>query len=280
MNAAVLDAAKGAAAPAEGISLLDDIVAQSKVAASEAEHHRAKDLISELVKEVLKGTVVMSSNLSATLDARVAELDRLISAQLSAVMHAPEFQQLESTWTGLHYLCKHTSTGESMKIKVLNAPKKDLVRDFKTAIDFDQSALFKKVYEEEFGTFGGAPFGALLGDYQIGRQPEDLYFAEQMSHVAAAAHAPFISAASPELFGLESFTRRCSTPSNTPSGSPSASRRIRATSASRCRASSAACPTTRRTARSPKASTTSRTWTAPTTRSTCGSTPPTPSGHA
>jgi type VI secretion system protein ImpC len=206
MNAAVLDAAKGAAAPAEGISLLDDIVAQSKVAASEAEHHRAKDLISELVKEVLKGTVVMSSNLSATLDARVAELDRLISAQLSAVMHAPEFQQLESTWTGLHYLCKHTSTGESMKIKVLNAPKKDLVRDFKTAIDFDQSALFKKVYEEEFGTFGGAPFGALLGDYQIGRQPEDLYFAEQMSHVAAAAHAPFISAASPELFGLESFT--------------------------------------------------------------------------
>ena len=205
MNSPVLEAKSGATA-VEAQSLLDDIVAQSKVAASSAEHHRAKDLISELVKEVLQGTVVMSSNLSATLDARVAELDRLISEQLSAVMHAPEFQQLESTWTGLHYLCKHTSTGESMKIKLLNAPKKDLVRDFKTAIDFDQSALFKKVYEEEFGTFGGAPFGALIGDYQVGRQPEDMYFAEQMAHVAAAAHAPFISAASPELFGLEGFT--------------------------------------------------------------------------
>jgi type VI secretion system protein ImpC len=93
-----------------------------------------------------------------------------------------------------------------MKIKVFNAPKKDLVKDFKSAIDFDQSALFKKVYEEEFGTFGGAPFGALVGDYFIGRQPEDMYFVEQMSHVAAAAHAPFISAASEGMFGLETFT--------------------------------------------------------------------------
>jgi type VI secretion system protein ImpC len=204
MNTATAEVARPAAA--ETVDLLDDIVAQSKVAASPAEHDRAKDLIAELVREVMQGTVVMSDNLSATLDARVAELDRLISEQLSAVMHAPEFQQLESTWTGLHYLCKHTSTGESMKIKLLNAPKKDLVRDFKTAIDFDQSALFKKVYEEEFGTFGGAPFGTLIGDYQITRQPEDLYFLEQLSHVAAAAHAPFISAASPELFGLEGFT--------------------------------------------------------------------------
>ncbi len=206
MSAAVLqDNAPGLAASAAS-GLLDEIVAQSKVATTESEHRRAKDLIVELVKEVMQGTVVVSQNLSATLDARVAELDRLISAQLSAVMHAPEFQRLESTWTGLHYLCKHTSTGESMKIKVLNASKKDLVRDFKTAIDFDQSTLFKKVYEEEFGTFGGSPFGALIGDYEIGRHPEDMYFLEQMSHVAAAAHAPFISAASPQLFGLESFT--------------------------------------------------------------------------
>ena len=130
----------------------------------------------------------------------------MISEQLSAVMHAPEFQQLESTWRGLHYLCQQTSTGPMIKVKVLNAPKKDIVRDFKSAIDFDQSALFKKVYEEEFGTFGGAPFGALIGDYAIGRQPEDMYFIEQMSHVAAAAHAPFISSASEDMFGLETFT--------------------------------------------------------------------------
>jgi type VI secretion system protein ImpC len=185
--------------------LLDQIVDQSKVARSDSERTRARDIIAELVREVMQGTVVVSDNLSVTLDARVAELDRLISEQLSEVMHHPEFQKLESSWRGLHYLCQQTSTGSQMKIQVFNATKKELVKDFKTAIDFDQSALFKKVYEEEFGTFGGAPFGALVGDFDITRQPEDMYFVEQMSHVAAAAHAPFVSAASPELFGLDSF---------------------------------------------------------------------------
>lgn len=200
--------ASGAAAPladAPQASLLDQIVEQSRVAKSDAEHARAKDLIGELVKQVLDGTVVVSENLSATIDARVAELDRLISDQLSAVMHAPQFQKLESTWRGLHYLVHESNTGSTIKIKVLNATKRDLVRDFKGAIEFDQSALFKKVYEEEFGTFGGAPFGTLIGDYELTRQPEDMFFIEQMSHIAAAAHAPFISSASPELLGLERF---------------------------------------------------------------------------
>ena len=186
--------------------LLDQIVEQSRVAKSTAEHDRAKDIIGELVREVMKGTVVVSDNLSAMLDARVAELDRLISAQLSEVMHAPEFQKLESTWRGLHYLCQETDTSPMLKIKVLNTTKRDLVRDFQTAIDFDQSLMFKKVYEEEFGTFGGAPFGALLGNFEITRQPEDMYFIEQMSHVAAASHAPFIASASPELLGLDSLS--------------------------------------------------------------------------
>src|ERR1700754_3979858 len=193
-----------AAAPQAGhaeASLLDQIVEQSKVARSDVEHARAKDIISELVREVMQGTVVMSDNLSVTLDARVAELDRLISAQLSEVMHHQQFQKLESSWTGLHYLCAQTSTGAGMKIKLFNAQKKELIKDFRSAIDFDQSALFRKVYEEEFGTFGGSPFGTLIGDFEISRQPEDMYFVEQMSHVAAAAHAPFLSAASPALFG-------------------------------------------------------------------------------
>ncbi|MFG6469325.1 type VI secretion system contractile sheath large subunit [Roseateles sp. BYS87W] len=205
MNQAVMEAPVANAAREE-LSLLDQIVEQSKVARSEVEHTRAKDIISELVQEVMQGTVVMSDNLGVTLDARLAEIDALISAQLSEILHHAEFQKLESTWTGLHYLCKQTSTGAGMKIQVLNASKRELVRDFKTAVDFDQSALFKKVYEEEFGTFGGAPFGTLIGAYDIGRGAEDLYFVEQMSHVAAAAHAPFISAASPELFGLDGFT--------------------------------------------------------------------------
>lgn len=173
--------------------ILDQIIAESRVAQSDQERHRARDIISELVRQVLQGEVVVSENLAASLDARVAELDRLISEQLSEVMHAPEFQALESAWTGLHYLCKQTSTGEMMKIKLLNVGKRELVKDFKTAIDFDQSALFKKVYEEEFGTFGGAPFGALVGQYELNRQAEDMYFIEQMSHIAAAAHAPFVA---------------------------------------------------------------------------------------
>jgi predicted component of type VI protein secretion system len=196
--------AGGALATAEH-TLLDQIVEQSKVAKSSTEHARARDIIAELAQQVMAGTVVVSDNLAATIDARVAELDRLISAQLSAIMHAPEFQKLESSWTGLHYLVRNSATGTNLKIKMLNATKKELVKDFQGALEFDQSAMFRKVYEEEFGTFGGAPFGALIGDFEITRQPEDMYFIEQMSHVAAAAHAPFVSAASPELFGLETY---------------------------------------------------------------------------
>jgi type VI secretion system protein ImpC len=186
-------------------SLLDEIIEKSRVAKSDSEHARAKDLISELAHQVLDGTVVVSDNLAATLDARIAEIDRLLSAQLSEVMHASQFQRMESTWRGLQYLCKESNTGSGIKIKALNATKREIVREFKTAAEFDQSALFKKVYEEEFGTFGGAPFGALIGDFEITRQPEDMYFIEQMSHVAAAAHAPFITSASPELLDLETF---------------------------------------------------------------------------
>ncbi len=199
-------AAVGRTAAIQESGLLDQIIAESRVAQSDHEKNRARDIISELVNQVLEGEVVVSENLAASLDARVAELDRLISEQLSEVMHAPEFQALEGAWTGLHYLCKQTSTGTQQKIKLFNASKRDLVKDFKTAIDFDQSALFKKVYEEEFGTFGGAPFGTLIGQYEISRQPEDMYFIDQMSHIAAAAHAPFIASASPQLFGLDSYT--------------------------------------------------------------------------
>ena len=196
----------GSATGVQESGLLDRIIEESRVAQSDQEKNRARDIISELVSQVLDGEVVVSENLAASLDARVAELDRLISEQLSEVMHAPEFQALESAWTGLHYLCKQTSTGQQLKIKLFNAAKRDLVKDFKTAIDFDQSALFKKVYEEEFGTFGGAPFGTLIGQYEISRQPEDMYFIDQMSHIAAAAHAPFIASAAPQLFGLDSYT--------------------------------------------------------------------------
>jgi len=187
-------------------SLIDTIISESRIAGSESERLRARDLISELVNEVLEGTVTVSPDVIATIDARIATIDALLSDQLNAVMHASEFQQLESSWRGLHYLVHQTETSVGLKIQVLNVSKKELLKDFKSASEFDQSALFKKVYEEEYGVFGGAPFAALIGDYEFGRHPEDFSLLEEMSHVAEAAHAPFISAASPAMFGWDSFT--------------------------------------------------------------------------
>ncbi|HYY15192.1 MAG TPA: type VI secretion system contractile sheath large subunit, partial [Gammaproteobacteria bacterium] len=129
----------------------------------------------------------------------------LLSRQLNEIMHHPEFQKLEASWRGLHYLVQQSETSTMLKLRVLNVSKSDLLKDLERAVEFDQSALFKKVYEEEFGMFGGAPFGALIGDYEFGRHPQDMALIDQISHVAAAAHAPFIAAANPHLFNLESY---------------------------------------------------------------------------
>lgn len=197
---AVADA--GAVTP----SLLDSIIDQSRVAVSEGEKAHARDLIGELVDQVLEGAVTVSSDLAASIDLRISELDKILSDQVNAIMHHPEFQRLEASWRGLKYLVMQSETSTTLKIKVFNASKKDLVKDLKAAPEFDQSALFKKVYEEEYGTFGGAPYAAMVGDYEFTRHPEDFYLLDEMSHVAASAHAPFLTAAAPGLFGLESFT--------------------------------------------------------------------------
>ncbi len=201
--AQVQDAAVVEAAPT---SLLDYIVENSKVAANASEKATARDQIAELVDEVLAGTVTLSRDLAASIDARIAELDKLLSDQVNAIMHHPDFQKLEASWRGLKYLVMQSETSPMLKVRMLNASKKDLVKDFKSAPEFDQSALFKKIYEEEYGTFGGAPYAALIGDYEFSRHPEDFYLLDELSHVAASAHAPFVSAAAPGLFGLESFT--------------------------------------------------------------------------
>lgn len=191
-----------AAAP----SLLDSIIDQSRVATSDSEKRHTRNLISELVDQVLKGAVTLSSDLSASIDLRIAELDQLLSDQVNAIMHHQDFQRLEASWRGLKYMVMQSETSTTLKIKVMNASKKDLIKDLKAAPEFDQSALFKKIYEEEYGTFGGAPYAALVGDYEFTRHPEDFYLLEEMSHVAASAHAPFITSAASGLFGLESFT--------------------------------------------------------------------------
>lgn len=194
------------AQPAAEVSLLDQIVEQGRLARDPAAVTRGRDLVKEFVTQVLEGAMTVSADAEAMINARIAQIDHLISLQLNEVMHHADFQKLEGTWRGLKYLLDQSSTSDMLKIKVLNVSKKEVLRDLQRAPEFDQSALFKKVYEEEFGVFGGAPFASLIGDYEFGRGPEDIELLEKVSQVAAAAHAPFLSAASPEFLNLDSYT--------------------------------------------------------------------------
>jgi type VI secretion system protein ImpC len=187
-------------------TLLDQIIDQGRLARDEAQKEWAKDIVGEFVKQVVGGAILVSKDTEAMINSRIAQIDKLISLQLNEVMHHPEYQKLEASWRGLHYLVYQTETSEHLKIRVMNVSKKDLLKDMEKASEFDQSTLFKKIYEEEFGTFGGASYGALLGDYEFSNHPQDLALLEKVSQVAAAAHAPFIAAASPKLFNWEGFT--------------------------------------------------------------------------
>jgi type VI secretion system protein ImpC len=142
----------------------------------------------------------------ATIKYWIAEIDKKLSAQLNEVMHHPDFQRLEGTWRGLHYLVNQTETGELLKIRVLNVTKQELFADLARAAGFEETALFRKVYEEEYLLLGGEPYGLLVGDYEFGRHPEDVSLLKAISNVAAAAHAPFVAAAAPRMFGLDRFT--------------------------------------------------------------------------
>ena len=165
-------------------SLLDSIVAEGRFSSDAASQERGKDLVKQFISEVLEGHVTVTRDTEAAIQARIAQIDRLITLQLNEVLHHPSFQKLEGTWRGLKYLLDQSETSDMLKIKVLNVNKKDLLKDLQRASEFDQSALFKKVYEEEFGVFGGAPFAALIGDYEFGRGPEDLELLERVSQVA------------------------------------------------------------------------------------------------
>jgi type VI secretion system protein ImpC len=203
------DAQKAQAAAQEQtleLGLLDQIVEQGRVGTDTASKERGKSLVKEFVQQVLQGQMTISRDTEAMINARIAQIDHLISIQLNEIMHHPSFQKLEGSWRGLKYMMDQSETSEMLKIKVLNVSKKELLRDLQRAPEFDQSAMFKKVYEEEFGIFGGAPFAALVGDYEFTKHPEDIELLERVSNVAAAAHAPFLTAASNELFNLESFT--------------------------------------------------------------------------
>src|SRR5277367_1458797 len=201
-------AAQKASAPAvatEESSLLDQIVEQGRFGKEVASRERGKDLVKEFVAQVLDGSMTVAKDAEMMINARIAQLDHLLSLQLNEIMHNAQFQKLEGSWRGLKYMMDNSETGVGLKIRVFNATKKELLRDIEKAPEFDQSALFKKIYEEEYGVFGGAPFASLVGDYEFGKHPEDMALLEGISQTAAGAHAPFLSAASPEFFNLESY---------------------------------------------------------------------------
>src|SRR5579863_9800063 len=186
--------------------LLDQIVEEGRLGTDAASRERGKNLVKEFVAQVLEGSMTIARDAEMMINARIAQIDHLVSIQLAEIMHHPSFQKLEWSWRGLRYLLDQSETSDMLKIKVLNVSKKELLKDLQRAPEFDQSALFKKVYEEEYGVFGGSPFGALVGDYEFGKHPEDMELLEKISNVAAAAHAPFVSAANPDLFNLPSYT--------------------------------------------------------------------------
>src|SRR5690242_269756 len=187
-------------------SILDKILTEGRMARDDFQKERAKDMIGEFVNQVMSGELTMTKNMDVAINSRIAEIDRLISAQMNEIMHHEDFQKLEGSWRGLQHLVKNSLTGPQLKIKVMSITKKDLLKDLERALEFDQSTLFKKVYEEEYGTFGGAPYGALIGDYEFGNHPQDLALLEKIAGVAAAAHAPFLSAANPGMFGWDTFS--------------------------------------------------------------------------
>lgn len=184
------------------LSLLDQAIGVTKT----AEPDEMQDLLRTLTSEALSGTVTFSKNLTQTFNKAIEAIDEKLSKQLSAIMHNEDFQKLEGSWRGLNYLVKNSETSSTMKLRVMNVSKKELHKDLTKAVEFDQSQIFKKIYETEFGTPGGEPYGALIGDFEFGNGTEDLEVLQGMSNVAAASFAPFISAANPQMFGLDAFT--------------------------------------------------------------------------
>jgi type VI secretion system protein ImpC len=172
---------------------------------------KAKDAVENAVRtlaeQALQDTVLVSGDVLGTIEGLIAELDRKLSEQINPILHHPQFQAVESAWRGLHYLVTNTESDESLKIRVLNISKNEVhqtLRVFKGAA-WDQSPIFKKLYEEEYGQFGGEPYGALVADYYFNNSAPDVELLTRMAQISAAAHAPLITAADPSVMLMDSW---------------------------------------------------------------------------
>lgn len=190
----------------EATEFIEKLLTEGKMALDESQRAYSITLIGQFALDILANEEEKASKYASDrITNRISVIDNLLTRQINLVLHDPDFQRLEATWRGLNYLVMNTETSKQLKLRVLNVSKSDLLKDLQKAVEFDQSALFKKVYEEEFGTYGGDPFSVILGDYEFGRHPADIELLEKISGVAAAAHAPFISAAYAKLFDMENY---------------------------------------------------------------------------
>ena len=189
---------------AESQVVEEDLLTQC-IVATPAERDQAKDLIENLVKEAMRGVVKWDRNVTRSINTGIDAIDAAISKQLAAIMHHEKFRSLEGTWRGLETLVMSTRTGKDIKIKVMNCSKREVFKDLSQAVEFDQSHLFKQIYTQEYDMPGGQPYGVLIGDYEFSNHPEDVDLLKRISGVAAGAFCPFISAASPELFGFKTW---------------------------------------------------------------------------
>jgi type VI secretion system protein ImpC len=185
--------------------LADRIMYEGGLVRSEVQRDEALLQLATLIDGVLKGEVVIFKSPEDMINARISQIDKIISDQLDEIMHHPEFQNLEASWRALHFLVAKTETCAMLKVRVLNVKKQELLIDLEHAGEFVQSALFEKVYDEEYGTWGGEPFGVLVGDYQFANYPQDLSLLEKISKIASVARTPFVTALSSQFLELDSF---------------------------------------------------------------------------
>ncbi len=174
---------------------------------SDQANQAVKNAIGTLAAQAVAASTLIADDAIETIEAMVAELDRKLTEQINQILHHPDFQKLEGAWRGLHYLVNNTETDEMLKIRVMNISKKDLGKTLKKykGTAWDQSPIFKKVYEEEYGMFGGEPYGCLVGDYYFDHSPADVELLGGMAQIAASCFAPFIAGADPKLMNMDSW---------------------------------------------------------------------------
>lgn len=197
--------ASAASAEAAESSLLDQIVAETKLKPADEGYDKTRQGVSALIAELAKSSKVEKLD-GKVVDTMISELDRKLSLQLDEILHHAEVQKLESAWRGLKLVVDRTNFRENIKIEILNVSKDDLQTDFEDSPEIMKSGLYKHVYTAEYGQFGGNPVGAMVANYDFGPGPKDMALLTQCAAVAAMSHAPFIAAAAPKFFGVDDYT--------------------------------------------------------------------------